>query len=183
MKDDNKRLISAVHVGKNQLGMDDDTYRSLLKQVTGKTSTLKMSLWELKKVLEAMKSKGFKYKKTSTRRQSPPSRGATVDKLRAIWITMHQHGFIKDGSEAALDAYVRRQTKSENNGQGIAAAAWLQGELCDKVLESLKQWHRREMATALVDKGITELNGHRKNWATAKAPYAYVSAAYEGQRL
>ena len=67
--------------------------------------------------------------------------------------------------------------------QGIAAAAWLQGELCDKVLESLKQWHRREMATALVDKGITELNGHRKNWATAKAPYAYVSAAYEGQRL
>lgn len=183
MKDDNKRLISAVHVGKNQLGMDDDTYRSLLKQVTGKTSTLKMSLWELKKVLEAMKSKGFKYKKTSTRRQSPPSRGATVDKLRAIWITMHQHGFIKDGSEAALDAYVRRQTKSENNGEGIAAAAWLQGETCDKVLESLKYWHRREMAAVLKKNGIYSLSGHRKSWPIAKAPYAYVSAAYEGQRL
>lgn len=56
------KLIATVHIAKNQLGMDDDSYRALLQHTTGKNSCSKMSLAELGQVIAAMKQKGFAVK-------------------------------------------------------------------------------------------------------------------------
>jgi phage gp16-like protein len=138
---------------------------------------------ELEYVLDEMKNKGFNVKKSSKRRMSPSSNGTAIDKIRAIWITMHKQGFVRDGSEAALDAYVKRMTSKNNKNAGIEHVGWLNDEMAYTVLESLKRWHRRLMAEELIKQGLTELVGHRKSWHTAQAPYAYVAAAYEGQQL
>ena len=175
-------LITKIHVAKSQLAMPEDSYRALLQRITEKQSCSKMNVKELESVLAEMKAKGFKVKKSSKRRMSPPSVGTELDKVRAIWITMHKQGFVRDGSEAALDAYVKRMT-SKINGIGVDSVAWLKDDMAFKVLESLKRWHRRLMAEELIKQGLTELQGHRKSWHTSQAPYYYVAAAYEGQQL
>ncbi|MGS3174515.1 gp16 family protein [Aeromonas sanarellii] len=153
------RLIRLVQVGRRSLGLDDETYRELLIQQSGKRSAAELTLQELDKVLLAMKGAGFKptvkrgVKGGKQKRLSPvsgtPVRTAEIGVIRAIWITMAKHGLLRDGSETALNHYVERQTVRINNGVGVAEVAWLDGALAYPVLESLKHWHKREMVKAL----------------------------------
>ncbi|MCU9924033.1 gp16 family protein [Aeromonas caviae] len=153
------RLIRLVQVGRRSLGLDDETYRELLAQQSGKRSAAALTIQELDKVLLAMKGAGFKptVKRAvnggKPKRLSPargaPTRTAEISVIRAIWITMHRHGLLRDGSETALNHYVDRQTVRINNGVGVAEVSWLDGALAYSVLESLKHWHKREMVKAL----------------------------------
>ena len=166
-------LITKIHVAKAQLKMDEDTYRNLLQRVTGTNSCAGMNVEQLERVMDEMKDKGFKVRKASSgRRLSPESKGTGIDKIRAIWITMYQQGFVRDGSESALDAYVSRIVN-------VSHVGWLKDGNLAQVLESLKNWHRREMAVKLNAEGYTVLKGHRKVWSTEKAPYEYVKSAFE----
>ncbi|MFM5781482.1 regulatory protein GemA [Aeromonas caviae] len=153
------RLIRLVQVGRRSLGLDEETYRALLVQQSGKRSAAALSIHELDKVLQAMKGAGFKptvkrgVKGGKQKRLSPvsgtPVRTAEIGVIRAIWITMAKHGLLRDGSETALDHYVERQTVRLNKGVGVARVAWLDGVLAYSVLESLKHWHKRAMVEAL----------------------------------
>ncbi|MBS4719090.1 regulatory protein GemA [Aeromonas caviae] len=153
------RLIRLVQVGRRSLGLDEETYRALLVQQSGKRSAAELTLKELEKVLAVMKGAGFKptvkrgVKGGKQKRLSPVSgtqvRTAEIGVIRAIWITMAKHGLLRDGSETALNHYVERQTVRINNGVGVAEVAWLDGVLAYSVLESLKHWHKREMVKAL----------------------------------
>ena len=51
--------IAAIHMGKKQLGLDDDTYRDMLEQVTGKRSAKDMSDDDLVKVIQHLDQLGF----------------------------------------------------------------------------------------------------------------------------
>lgn len=55
------KLLAVVHVGKKELGLDDDTYRDLLQAVTGKRSAKDLKIDELNKVIRALEQKGFKH--------------------------------------------------------------------------------------------------------------------------
>lgn len=139
--------IKIIHIAKNQLALDDDTYRSLLGTVVpGKSSCSDMALPELQTVIKALTEKGFKSKPVPRRMSSP---SAVSKKVRMVWRAMHNDGFIRDGSDAALDRYVQRQTRIRNGGAGVATLEWLRAEAEDNLLESLKQWHIREMKKAL----------------------------------
>lgn len=161
MKNSRSPLIKLIHVAKRQLALDDDVYRLLLEAETGSDSCSKMSIKQLEKVLAAMESKGFK-RQTKARktpfkkRLSPKAKGerAEVDKIRAIWIVMSKQGFVRDGSETALDAYVRRITH-RNKGIGVDHVAWCDVHQAYTVLESLKSWHHRVMMDELKAKGWT----------------------------
>lgn len=150
MSDNRKRLIQLIHVGKRELQLDDDTYRALLNRETGKASCSTLKIAELDKVLAAMERQGFKRQKKGKtvargKRYSPKSKGTRtmIGKIRALWITMAKQGIVRDYSETALDAYVRRMT-SRNNGIGVSSVAWLSDVQKRTVLESLKRWHHRE---------------------------------------
>ncbi|MEZ8148373.1 gp16 family protein [Enterovibrio norvegicus] len=143
------RLIQLIHVGKRELQLDDDTYRALLKRETGNDSCKEMKIEELDKVLSAMEHQGFKRKKSanpkqSKKRLSPKTQGKpdVISKIRALWITMAKEGIIRDGSETALDAYVRRMTKRQN-GKGIDRTAWCNEAHAHKIIESLKKLQKR----------------------------------------
>ena len=146
---DRKKLIQLIHVAKRELFMDDDSYRDALKSATGKTSCSSMGENDLEKVLFRFKQLGFKTK--PTKKHSPTSRNKNanektiVDKIRAIWISMGREGFIRDSSEPALAAWVKRTTARLNKGNGIEHVNWLNSNatLAIKVLEQLKQWQDR----------------------------------------
>ena len=143
-------MIKVIHIARRDLHLDDDTYRALLgSAVPGKTSCSDMTANELQHVIKALEAKGFKSKPLprSKRRMSSPSDVSL--KIRAIWKTMFNQGFVRDGSDIGLDRFVRRHTRIINGGAGVSSLEWLRAEAEDNLLESLKQWHIREMKKAL----------------------------------
>ncbi|EEE2001857.1 regulatory protein GemA [Salmonella enterica subsp. enterica serovar Kotte] len=140
------KLIQLIHVARREAGLDDETYQAKLAAATGKRTCRDMTLPELETVLRSFRDSGFKRKST---RSSSRTRSAIVGKIRAVWAEMHAAGFIQCGSDAALNQYVARQTTRQNGGGGVARADWLTDALATPVLESLKQWHRREIISAI----------------------------------
>ncbi|EEZ1655206.1 DUF1018 domain-containing protein [Escherichia coli] len=143
------KLISAIHVAKRELALDDETYTSALLAATGKTSCRDMSPDELSRVLDVFKKRGFKVRQNPVNRALKP--GTVTAKIRAIWKVMHRQGFISDGAETALNRWVKSQTAAQNGGEGVANWQWLEQHpaLASDVLERLKRWHRRKMLAAM----------------------------------
>ncbi|WP_299494928.1 regulatory protein GemA [uncultured Shewanella sp.] len=170
-----RRLITLINIAKQQLNIDEDVYRAMLKSCAGKDSLRAMSLSELEQVLTHFKQKGFKTskktgsKQTAKGRLSPKggkAKVAEINKIRAIWITMFKQNIVRDGSETALDSYVRRMSARLNItndiAKGVDSVTWLTPKQAYKVLESLKSWHKRAMQVRLEQLGITELTGYDK---------------------
>ena len=145
-----EKAIQLIHIAKQQLRMDELSYRMLLNELTGKNSTKQMTIMQLIKVLEAMENKGFK--KTAKRHHSPPTENAKVNsliahKIRAIWIEMGKQGMLRDGSERALNAWVRGVVNPiyQKRGQNIQIlnVGALRDDMASLVLERLKKWQAR----------------------------------------
>lgn len=182
MQPDAKRLLTLVHVGRRELGLDDEDYRALLESVTGSRSAKGLKAAQLEAVVTAMKGLGFKVKGNTTGRRSPPSaahvQAPEVRKLRAIWITMKQDGLLRDGSEDALGSFIKRMTANANGGAGINRAEWLTSAQAERVLEALKKWHIRLMTDAILSRGdiMPVSNSHRID---ALPGYDLVREVYE----
>lgn len=132
------RLIKLIHVARRELHMDDDTYRLMLagmKGLDGATSTADLSVPKLLRVLEQLKQKGFKVR-PNTKAKRPLADDEQSKKIRALWLTLHDMGAVRDPSEAALAKYVLRMTK-------VAALQWLNAAQASQVIENLKQWMGR----------------------------------------
>ncbi|WP_073652195.1 gp16 family protein [Pseudomonas aeruginosa] len=141
-QDARQRLIRLIHVGKRELGLDDEIYRALLMGSVQKDSTSAMSVPELERVLERMKRSGFKVRVKSARppAQSRPGRPLAqypeARKVRALWLFLHQLGVVKNPSEEALAAYVKRIAK-------VDALQWTNGDQTEALIETLKKWAMR----------------------------------------
>ncbi|WP_339144906.1 gp16 family protein [Pseudoalteromonas galatheae] len=148
------RYIQLIHIGKGQLGWDEDLYRQVLTGLTKKSSCKDMSAGELKKVLDHMKDKGFKVeaKKSGKGRNSPMTRDkepedkTPLDKLRQVWIAMSHRGYLRDGSEAALLNWSKSQAKRMNSNVAIECLEWLRAPMVHALIEQLKSWYARLMA-------------------------------------
>lgn len=126
--------IAAMHVAKKQLGLDDETYRAALYQVTGKTSSADMTEAERREVLEHFRQRGFNGSSTARRK---PLEGKFAAKLQALWIAGWNLGLVRDRDDRALLAFVRRQT-------GIDHVRFLRhGSDAMKAIEALKGWLER----------------------------------------
>jgi phage gp16-like protein len=149
------RLIQLIHVAKRELKLDEIAYRALLEGATGKASCSAMTDKELEQVLAACERAGFKRLKPK-RKYSPRSgngRSNEADKIRALWIQMGKDGFVRDHSETALNRWCQRTTVVINHGVGVGNVSWLTPDLAWRVLEALKNWHKREMVQAIADRG------------------------------
>jgi len=123
-------LISMIHIAKNQLGMDDETYRAFLLDTVGKDSCARMSKKEQWRVVEELKLRGFRQR--STHKGKPLVNDDQARKIRSLWLTMADCGIVRNRSEEALEAYVRRIT-----GRTLKDATVKQ---CQGVIETLKKW-------------------------------------------
>ncbi|WP_051298669.1 gp16 family protein [Marinobacterium litorale] len=150
-KDNRKAALAQIHIAKKQLGLDDDIYREMLENITGKRSCSGMAIGELYQVIKHLENVGFKRNRggqPKSRRQqyySPKSKGQIIDVMRAIWIEMHQAGIVRDGSELALTHWAKRASSKRNGGVGVDSLDWLERDtkLASQVLEDLKQWNKR----------------------------------------
>ena len=75
--------IAAIHMGKKQLGLDDDTYRDMLEQVTGKRSAKDMSDDDLVKVIQHLDQLGFSKREFGNKPKVKLSKEALIGKIEA----------------------------------------------------------------------------------------------------
>lgn len=125
--------LGAIHAGRRDLNLDDETYRNILWRVTGKRSSKQCSEYELGLVLNEMRRLGFKPKPKTTNRAGrwPMAMGSQESKARALWIALYHMNVIRDPSERALARFAERIT-------GKAALQWQgPGEL-SQVIEGLR---------------------------------------------
>ena len=145
-----QRLIRLIHVAKRDLSMDDDTYRAILLRIGKKASSADLTIPELEKVLEHLKRSGFKVRSKSKSAPKPeqakPSRPLAQDseskKIRALWLFLHELGGVKNPSEEALAAYVKRIA-------GVDALQWISGEQAERLIETMKKWAMRFLPQAV----------------------------------
>jgi phage gp16-like protein len=129
-----------IHLGAKDLVPDADDYRAMLHAVIGLESCEKATDRQLDRVIEHLKSKGVRFgnKKYSPRSaHKAPAEKTQFDKMRAMWIHMANAGVVRNGSETALQAFAKRQTR-------IGRLEWLDGASANKVIEALKDWGVRE---------------------------------------
>lgn len=166
------KLKRTIKTGMHALKLDDATYRDMLEQVSArasgkaKRSIKNMTLAELNAVIDEMRSKGFevkrgKYQGTTDKDNSPRLRdGQKYDKpmlgkIQALWITMHQQGFVKDGSDNGLNAFARKMINRERSKRDkpllLNLLAANDRELW-QLIETLKSWQEREQDKLRLEK-------------------------------
>jgi len=121
------KMIQAVRAACHRLGLDDDARRETQLALTGKTSMTEMSIAELGIVLDRL-NKDWK---------GPSAHRAHVGKVRALWWSLYWLGAVDEPNDAAIGAFVRRQT-------GVSALRFLDHKAAPAVIEALKAWAARE---------------------------------------
>jgi len=125
-----RAMLAKVHLAKKQLGLSDDDYRAVLMRVAGAMSAADLDERGLAAVIAEFSAKGF----TAKARFPGQSRAAdhpSARKARALWISLHQLGEIKNPSEPALEAFAARQMRVER-------LQWANQGQCYKLIEALK---------------------------------------------
>lgn len=133
-------MIAKIHLAKNQLGLDDDTYRSIINQTVGKDSAAKCTDKQLIKVIEAIKAKGWSDKKPRVkgekalkdRKAYENANKPSISKIYALWGVLQRSGKIKSHDKAALDAFVKKYTSIDH-------VKWIDKPQAQKIIEILKQ--------------------------------------------
>jgi len=123
------RLIAKLHVLKGQMGLDDGDYRDMLETQFGKRSSTALSIAELETVVKRL---------GDATQTAPRMTGPYAPKLRALWLSAWNLGVVRNRSDDALVAFVKRQT-------GLEAVRWLRDAgAAAKAIEALKSWMVRE---------------------------------------
>ena len=136
------RLIKLIQVARRDLSLDEPNYRAILFAQGGNESLAAMPIDGMQKVLDYLKAQGFKVRSTKTDRKQ--ATGKDASKVRALWLFLHELGAVRDPSEAALTAYVKRIAKVDD-------VQWMRsGRRVETVIESLKKWAMRYLPAAVV---------------------------------
>lgn len=130
--------LAKIHIAKKALGLDDDTYRAMIRRVSGNAADSAKDLDQAGRgrLLREFKAAGWtptpgKQAQAKRLAGDPQSR-----KLRALWIALHQDGIVTDASEGALIKFCERRTR-------VARLEWLTVAQARTLIETLKQWHAR----------------------------------------
>jgi len=124
------KTTAAINVAWKARGLDEDTARDLYERVTGKRRLTLMDSSELHAVLVAINA-------TPVAARNKGLTGPYAKKLQALWIAGWNLGIVRDRTDAAMLAFIKRQT-------GIEHTAFLRDAAdARKAVEALKSWLTR----------------------------------------
>lgn len=151
-----RAMLGKVHIAKKVLRLTDDDYRAVLIRVVGRTSAADCSQLELDQLVKEFERLGFDAK---ARPRGPrPADHPVALKARAMWISLHLLGAVKDPSEKALESFARRQL-------GTAKLQWANQALGHRLIEALKAMAEREgwnQATGDLPRNAVAINLKRR---------------------
>ncbi|ADZ72420.1 regulatory protein GemA [Polymorphum gilvum] len=125
-----------IHVGLKKLGIAGDDARDLYERVTGARSLRAMTPPQHQAVVDELERLGFK--RSSRPMPAKRATGSYAGKLQALWIAGWNLGIVRDNTDAAMLAFVKRQT-SLGHSRFLRAP-----DEAARAIEALKAWLRRE---------------------------------------
>lgn len=151
-----KNDLAKIHIAKKDLGLDDDTYREVIRAIGKAASGSSRDLDEAgrARVIRHFKSKGWKVR-TSRMDNDVRKKRATPDgevlasdnqvrMIRSLWIQMADAGAVQNRTEQGLRAWVRSVTRKHHPQRaGWSAPEFLPEDIGQKVIEHLKAWAKR----------------------------------------
>ncbi|TDX60780.1 uncharacterized protein DUF1018 [Methylosinus sp. sav-2] len=133
------KQVAMLHVAKKQLGLDDETYRSILKKVGGAESAAELDRYGYEEALAEFKRLGFRA--TSPNRSFGLRRGMAtpeqVGLIRKLW-TEWAAG---EEPEKGLDAWLERSFH-------VSALRFLPADKAGKAINGLRAMLRRKAGPA-----------------------------------
>ena len=139
--------LAAIHIAQKALGLTKEDAQALKLGITGKASAADMTVPQRRMVLAHLSTlqaiaggkpkPAYTGQRRSLDRSAADSADARWGKARALWAQLADAGVVKANTDAALTAYVKRQTKVE-------AWRFLNHYQINTVIESLKRWCLRQ---------------------------------------
>ncbi|ADZ70099.1 regulatory protein GemA [Polymorphum gilvum] len=124
-----------IHVGLKQLGIAGDDARDLYERVTGARSLRAMTPPQHQAVVDELHRLGFK--RSSRSGSAKRATGPYAGKLQALWIAGYNLGVVRDKTDAAMIAFLKRQTDLDHHRFLREAAD------ANRAIDALKLWIRR----------------------------------------
>ena len=145
--------LAKIHIGKKDLGLDDNVYRQIIRDI-GKAnsgSAKDLSPTGRSRVIRHLKSKGWRPKRAPSKGKPRIVRNneimASADQIaliRNIWIRMIQAKVVKTANENSLRAWIQSTTRCYHpECAGYSALEFLPKWVAIKVTEQLKKWAGR----------------------------------------
>lgn len=142
-----RAALARLHVVKKERAIDDDDWRDVMERVTGRRSLKELDVRQLYHLLDELhgtpRGCGVGNQSASNKDGAPRAVGGSgvvgpyAGKLRAMWLSGWHLGVIRDRSDAALVAFVKRQT-------GLDAVRFLrEAKAAAAAIEALKGWLAR----------------------------------------
>lgn len=128
-------LIRMIQKAIRDLGLREEEYRDLYERVAGTRSLSAMQPWQRWKIVEALKI-DYGFETTASAQSVPLCDKPQARKIRSLWLELRDMGVLRNISEAALLAYVKRLT-------GVERMEWLDAGQLSYVIETLKSWLAR----------------------------------------
>ena len=129
-------LIRLIHIAKQQVGMSEGEYRTLLATVSrGKTNSKDLTAEQLETVLRHMKAQGFEVSQSPSRAEEWQGFATQYDKLRDLWKKLYAEGKVRHNTDHALHSFCAKhggETWREN------------GNIQSRLIERLKNWLSRD---------------------------------------
>lgn len=123
-----KADLAKIHIAKKELGLTDEAYRDLLRGQFKVDSAALLTPGKVARLLQHFQRLGWKPK--TQRSLAVPADGQSK-KVQALWITLHQAGVVRDGSDQAMLNFVKRLT-------GRDRLQWCSTEQKSDVIQALK---------------------------------------------
>ena len=130
--------LALIHVAKQQLALDDQSYRALLAGAAGVRSAADLTTdVQHRAVMDAFARLGFA-SSGAPRRRRPAN--AQFGKCYALWCALYECGAVKSKRYASMMRYVQRM---------VGAQDIYREDQLSMVIESLKRWLARASAKAV----------------------------------
>ena len=131
-----KADLAKIHIAKKELGLTDEAYRDVLRNLFQKESAKDLSPRQAAQLLRHFGTLGWR-----PRQQKLPGPALAGDpmlrKIRALWLELAKAGVVRDASEQALLTFVKKQVKVDRL-QGATT------EQKSQIIEALKDWGKRK---------------------------------------
>lgn len=142
-------LLAKVHIAKKQLGLSDDDYRAIIfthcsatpidqasEEDLALASARNATDDQLERIVRHFAQRGFKTVAKVPGRKAPAADFPAAKKARALWISLHQLGAVRNPSEIALEAFAKRQMQVEQ-------WRWSDQSTAYRLIEALKAMAKR----------------------------------------
>lgn len=138
--------LAKIHIAKKDLGLDDDIYRQVIREV-GKSRTgsaADLDIAGRSRVLAHFKRSGWKPARRKNTRATGMASDDQVALIRHIWARMVLAGVVRNQDPSAVRTWLMNNTKRFHPEHvGYSDPRFLPADVAEKVIEQLKKWADR----------------------------------------